>query len=121
MEDFDYVLIDSRTGLTDIGGICTRVMPEKLVLVFAPNHQNIDGVMNVAAKSIGYRRASRDPRGLTVFPVASRIDASASALRITWREGGDIRGEKIIGSQEPFHKLRRDPYRLDRRRPGGYP
>jgi eukaryotic-like serine/threonine-protein kinase len=48
MSQFDYVLIDSRTGLTDIGGICTRVMPEKLVLVFAPNHQNIDGITGVA-------------------------------------------------------------------------
>src|SRR5260370_23218788 len=108
MEDFDYVLIDSRTGLTDIGGICTRVMPEKLVLVFAPNHQNIDGVMNVAAKSIGYRRASRDPRGLTLFPVASPLDASPSARRVTWPDGRDIRGEKIIGYQERFEKLLRD-------------
>src|SRR5215217_2223894 len=39
---YDIVLIDSRTGLTDIGDICTRVMPEKLVAVFAPNEQNIE-------------------------------------------------------------------------------
>src|ERR1700742_1004122 len=34
---YGAVLIDSRTGLTDIGDICTRVMPEKLVGVFIPN------------------------------------------------------------------------------------
>src|SRR5947199_1743092 len=40
MERYDYVLIDSRTGLTDTSGICVRQMPEKLVLVFVPNNQN---------------------------------------------------------------------------------
>ena len=33
MERYSYVLIDSRTGLTDTGSICTRVMPKKLVTV----------------------------------------------------------------------------------------
>jgi cellulose biosynthesis protein BcsQ len=35
--EYDTVLIDSRTGLTDIGDICTRLMPEKLVGIFVPN------------------------------------------------------------------------------------
>jgi len=120
MDQYDYVLIDSRTGLTDIGGICTRVMPEKLVLVFAPNHQNIDGVLSVATKSISYRKASRDPRSLTIFPVASRIDASASALRTIWWRGGEIRGEQILGYQETFEQLIREAYRLDRCNLGDY-
>jgi cellulose biosynthesis protein BcsQ len=114
MNQYDYVLIDSRTGLTDIGGICTRVMPEKLVLIFAPNHQNIEGVSRVALKSISYRKASRDPRSLTIFPVASRIDASASTLRNVWWRGGEVRGEQIRGYQETFEQLVREAYRLDR-------
>jgi len=32
-----YILVDSRTGLTGTSGICTRVMPDKLVAVFVPN------------------------------------------------------------------------------------
>jgi TIR domain len=120
MAEFDYVLIDSRTGLTDISGICTRVMPEKLVLIFAPNHQNIDGVVSVATKSIDYRLASRDPRNLTVFPVASRIDASASVPRTVWRQGGEIRGELIRGYQATFEDLLRKAYRLDRCELGDY-
>jgi hypothetical protein len=120
MAEFDYVLIDSRTGLTDIGGICTRVMPQKLVLVFAPNHQNIDGVVSVATRSIDYRMASRDPRSLTVFPVASRIDASASVPRTIWRQGGEIRGERIDGYQAIFEELLGKAYRLDRCELGDY-
>jgi hypothetical protein len=40
------VLIDSRTGLTDIRGICTMLMPEKLVVVFTPNRQSLTGVID---------------------------------------------------------------------------
>jgi cellulose biosynthesis protein BcsQ len=41
---FDYVLIDSRTGHTDIGGICTRHLPDVVVLMFFPNAENIGGL-----------------------------------------------------------------------------
>src|SRR5262249_17935956 len=67
MEQYGYVLIDSRTGLTDTSGICTRVMPEKLVGVFAPNRQNIDGLKGVIQRAAEYRRDSRDMRGLVAF------------------------------------------------------
>ena len=29
---YDFVLIDSRTGITDIGGICTIQLPDILIL-----------------------------------------------------------------------------------------
>lgn len=40
----DYVLIDSRTGHTDIGGICTRQLPDCVIITFYPNEQNIRGL-----------------------------------------------------------------------------
>jgi MinD-like ATPase involved in chromosome partitioning or flagellar assembly len=43
----DYVLIDSRTGDTDVLGICTRQLPDSVVLMFAPNEQNLAGLKNV--------------------------------------------------------------------------
>jgi MinD-like ATPase involved in chromosome partitioning or flagellar assembly len=43
----DYVLIDSRTGHTDIGGICTRQLPDAVVLLFFPNEQNRRGLETV--------------------------------------------------------------------------
>jgi len=45
--DIDIVLIDSRTGITDIGGICTMQMPDVVVLLFALNEQNIDGIETI--------------------------------------------------------------------------
>jgi MinD-like ATPase involved in chromosome partitioning or flagellar assembly len=45
--NFDYVLIDSRTGHTDVGGICTRQLPDAAVLMFFPNNQDISGMEEI--------------------------------------------------------------------------
>ena len=45
----DYVLIDSRTGHTDIGGICTRQLPDAVVAMFFPNEQNLRGLKPVVS------------------------------------------------------------------------
>jgi MinD-like ATPase involved in chromosome partitioning or flagellar assembly/tetratricopeptide (TPR) repeat protein len=43
----DYVLIDSRTGHTDVEGICTRQLPDAVVVLFFPNEQNLCGLREV--------------------------------------------------------------------------
>jgi MinD-like ATPase involved in chromosome partitioning or flagellar assembly len=43
----DYVLVDSRTGLTDVGGICTLQFPDLVVMLFGLNDQNIHGISAV--------------------------------------------------------------------------
>lgn len=48
-QGFDYVLIDSRTGHTDVGGICTRQLPDAVVIMFLPNKQNIEGLVPIVA------------------------------------------------------------------------
>ncbi len=55
-EGFDYVLIDSRTGHTDVGGICTRHLPDAVVVMFVPTMQNIAGLEPIVA---GIRLAER--------------------------------------------------------------
>ncbi|MVA80523.1 AAA family ATPase [Agrobacterium vitis] len=44
---FDYVLIDSRTGHTDVGGICTRQLADAITFMFFPNKQNISGLKTI--------------------------------------------------------------------------
>jgi MinD-like ATPase involved in chromosome partitioning or flagellar assembly len=70
----DVVLIDSRTGLTDAGGICTIQLPDGVVLMTAPNQQSLEGTERVArsiAKSSAEARAGRErPR---MWFVASRV------------------------------------------------
>ena len=43
----DYVFIDSRTGHTDVGGICTRQLPNAVAIFYFPNEQNLRGVSRV--------------------------------------------------------------------------
>lgn len=71
-EEYDYVLIDSRTGVSDSSGVCTVQLPDALVVCFTLNHQSIDGASAVAASVYAQRRkAGRD---LRLFPVPTRID-----------------------------------------------
>ncbi|MEV6650700.1 FxSxx-COOH system tetratricopeptide repeat protein [Streptomyces sp. NPDC051219] len=69
-ENYDYVLIDSRTGLSDIADICTVHLPDVLVDCFTLSDQSIDGAASVA-RQIDERYGDR---GIRIFPVPMRID-----------------------------------------------
>lgn len=74
--DYDVVLIDSRTGLSDSGGICTIQMPDVLVAMFTANEQSILGIRDVIdAVHRGRQRLAYDRTRLTVLPVASRFSS----------------------------------------------
>lgn len=59
----DYVLIDSRTGHTDVGGICTRQLPDSVSIFFLPNKQNLEGLIRVVHD---IRSESLHPSGKTI-------------------------------------------------------
>ncbi|MFC7244125.1 FxSxx-COOH system tetratricopeptide repeat protein [Catellatospora aurea] len=67
---YDYVLIDSRTGLSDTAGICTVVLPDCVVDGFTLSNQAIEGAFSVA-RSIQSAR-ERDP--IRIYPVPMRVD-----------------------------------------------
>ncbi|MFI5531502.1 FxSxx-COOH system tetratricopeptide repeat protein [Kitasatospora sp. NPDC051853] len=67
---YDYVLIDSRTGLSDIAEICTVQMPDDLVVCFTLSDQSIEGASKIAQHiNDRYRE-----RGIRILPVPMRID-----------------------------------------------
>ena len=90
--DFDFILIDSRTGITDAGGICTVLLPDLLVLVFTANDQSFEGAMAVS-KSAQVERINLDvqrPR-LAVLPLLSRFDGRVEIdLAEIWLKRFDI-------------------------------
>jgi tetratricopeptide (TPR) repeat protein len=49
----DYLLVDARTGLTDISGICTLQLPHLVVLLFSLNEQSVKGVSDVLHSIVG--------------------------------------------------------------------
>jgi MinD-like ATPase involved in chromosome partitioning or flagellar assembly len=55
----DYVFIDSRTGHTDVEGICVRQLPDAVVLLFFPNEQNLVGLREVVSDIRGESSRSR--------------------------------------------------------------
>ena len=43
----DFLLIDSRTGITEVGGVATTVLPDKVVCLVLNNRENLDGARAV--------------------------------------------------------------------------
>lgn len=82
--EYDYVLIDSRTGFTDVGSICTMVLPDKLVLVFAPNEQSLTGVLDVGEQAVRDSGAVGHRSPLPLFPLISRLEGSEERLKREW-------------------------------------
>ena len=108
--EYRYVLVDSRTGLTDTSGICTMLLPEILVTVFTPNRQSLDGVINLVRDAGRYRARSDDLRPLMIYPLPSRIEASEPSLRQLWRLGAEK--EDLAGFQKEFEEAFREIYGL---------
>lgn len=116
-ENYDYVLIDSRTGLADVAGICTMQMPDAVALCFVLNRQNIEGVARVA-RAIRARRND----AIKLHPIPMRVaregtaeqsDAYALASRVLSRAAGvtaeamlESFGELEVAAQEgiPFYE-----------------
>ena len=68
----DYVLIDSRTGHTDTGGICTRQLPDAVVVLFFPNAQNLRGLTKVV-HDIRVERAEPAAKTIDLHFVMSNV------------------------------------------------
>jgi MinD-like ATPase involved in chromosome partitioning or flagellar assembly/Tfp pilus assembly protein PilF len=58
---YDYVLIDSRTGISEIGGLCIGPLSDRLIVLTSLNVQNIEGTKKVLDEvGINKRRDSTD-------------------------------------------------------------
>ncbi len=68
--NYDFVLIDSRTGLSDVADICTIELPDVLAVCFTLSNQSIEGAANVA-RQISNRYRDRNIR---VLPLPMRIE-----------------------------------------------
>src|SRR6185503_9462694 len=72
---YDVVLVDSRTGVTEMGGVCAYQLADVVVLLCAPNYQNLEGTRDVVRDFmspgvVGLRRG----RPLEIVAVPARID-----------------------------------------------
>ena len=68
----DYLLIDSRTGITEVGGIATTVLPDTIVCLLLNNPENLEGAREVL-RSIRRTRRARGQEPTEIVPVLSRL------------------------------------------------
>jgi len=85
---FDFVLIDSRTGVTDIGGICTVHLADVLVLLFTANESSSEGAIEIVERA---RKAQQhlplDRRRLLAVPVPARDESRTEyELATKWKQ-----------------------------------
>ncbi|MFF3322365.1 FxSxx-COOH system tetratricopeptide repeat protein [Streptomyces sp. NPDC002889] len=92
VQTYDYVLIDSRTGLSDISDICTVNLPHTLVTCFTPSSQSIEGAVAVAERvdeMYGFRDIRILPVPMRVEDTngqADRLDAARGQIRLRFAD-----------------------------------
>lgn len=74
LNDYDIILIDSRTGLSDSSGICTIMMPDILIPMFTANYQSLFGIRDTVKYIQNARqKLDIDRMGLTILPIPCRF------------------------------------------------
>lgn len=102
----DYVLVDSRTGMTDVANVCTFQLPDVVVVLFALHHQGLEGAERMArAIQMCQKELGEGARPRKVLLVPSRVDEQGESderdrwlLRARDRLAG--LGELLIGEGE---------------------
>ena len=117
---FDYVLVDSRTGFSDESGICTRDLADYLMVVSGLNKQNVEGTTNFLA-TLRTAMKERKPLQVILSPIPNGEDAlvdkrekaAGAAFTKAW-------GEPVATDlQIPYHPqlaLTEEPHIFRRRR-----
>ena len=77
--DPDFLLIDSRTGITEMGSLCTSLLPDKVVFLIVNNQENIEGA----------RQILRSIQTVERFPGQKPIGVTFALTRIPFLEEGD--------------------------------
>ena len=74
-EEFDYVLIDARTGVTDFSGIIIAQLPDILAFFFTANEQSFEGVTDIVRRALIARNdLSVDRSRLFLLPIPARFE-----------------------------------------------
>ena len=117
----DYVLLDSRTGHTDVGGICTRQLPDAVTLLFRLDGQNLQGLQKVV-QEIEHERTGSRKKSIQLHYVPSnvpRIDDEYDVLKEQIRNFENTLGfsstEVIIQHYEDLEMLKHSIYTLRRK------
>jgi len=96
---YDYVLVDSRTGITETGGLCIGPLSDQLIVLTALNDQNVQGTYKFLAEV-----------GIIDLP-----QSSVAAVRsIPERDDSELRSKPclIVASLVPTGEIQKKAERL---------
>jgi tetratricopeptide (TPR) repeat protein len=87
--DYDYIFVDSRTGINDYSGICNIQFPDINVIIAAPNYQNLNGSLDICKKitESPYMKLEIDGipiRKPFIYPILSRLDQTDDTNSSEW-------------------------------------
>lgn len=93
-----FLLIDSRTGITEMSGLCTSLLPDKVVFFITNNQENIEGAQQI------YRSLKRVDR----LPTQNPIEVIFALTRVPFPK--NIEEENLIKRiKHQFIKSINDP------------
>jgi len=72
--DYDYIFIDSRTGISDYGGICNIQFPDMNIMVVAPTSQGFEGTQRIIKSIQNSNYVKKGFRKPIIMPLLSRLD-----------------------------------------------
>lgn len=106
----DFLLIDSRTGVTELAGITTTMLADKVVCLMLPNRESQSGARAVL-RSLTHAQRMAEQSTLDVIPVLSRIPEHDESMA---REALDFLNEEGPSPEDTLHLekvflLRTDP------------
>ena len=71
----DFLLIDSRTGITETSGICTSLLPEKVIFFIVNNKENTEGAKQILHSIYNAKKIPKDKK-IDIVLVLSRLPIS---------------------------------------------
>jgi len=82
--NYDYILVDSRTGLSDYSDICNIQIPDMNVVVMAPTNQNFEGCRALVDNILNSPYTQQKFRKPIILPILSRLDLSIENQSNKW-------------------------------------
>ena len=100
----DYLLIDTRSGVTDLGGLATTVLADSVVCLFSETQESLEGTLVVGEAIKGAPRL-KDQLPVRFVPVLNSRSGIPAGGRFPVEVGrllGLDEGEKTRGDTAPL-------------------
>lgn len=115
---YEYTLIDSRAGRSDMVDMCTQHLPDVLVACYSLSNQAIDGAVGTASAVETFARRGEPDRSVRILPVAMRVDRSVPGraevgLRIAERAFAGLPRGMTGAERVRYFATVEVPYRAD--------